>query len=250
MDRRRSKLIGIAAGVIVVIIIIVFAIVGSCSGNDDITQAVAQRPALEVTEYPHLVNSEYTLSSTYSPTDLVALTQVPDGHDCYLRQDAASAYVKMHEAMCAEGMSVLPLSGYRTYKEQQNIYDYNVELHMAEGMTREEAIAYTDKFVARPGTSEHQYGCSIDVTTDGTTQHDFHETEQGKWLIANAGKYGFVIRYEQDKESITGISYEPWHLRYVGEEAAMYMTTWDLCLEEYVELARRESPGAVMSNEY
>ncbi len=204
------------------------------------------RPSLKgVSTYPRLVNNANLLGSDYTPPELTVLRGIPDGTSIQLNFDAATAFTKLYNAIVADGLGLIPLSGYRTYQEQQGIYDWNVELHKSEGMTDEEAREYTLRFVAIPGSSEHQYGRSIDVTIDGTTNHDFHNTEQGRWLMAHAHEFGFVIRYPEDKMEITGIAYEPWHLRYVGLEHAEYMRTNDLCLEEYVDLVRQDNPYAI-----
>ncbi len=200
-------------------------------------------------EYPRLVSTESPLPDGYAPPDPVKLHGMPDGENNQLNYDAANAFYKLRDAMLADGMAVDPLSGYRTYEEQVAIFNYNVQLHTDEGMTPEEALAYTERFVAIPGTSEHQYGRSIDVTMDGTTNHSFHKTEQGQWLIDHAHEYGFIIRYPSDKTELTGINYEPWHLRWVGEEHASFIHKHDLCLEEYIALVRQYNPTAVMCND-
>lgn len=204
---------------------------------------------LSVTEYPRLVNRDNPLPTGYVPPDLIALHGVPDGENNRLNYSAANAYYQLRASMLEDGMAVLPLSAYRTYDEQTMIFNYNVQLHTEEGMTPEEAREYTEGFVSIPGTSEHQYGRSIDVTIDGTTNHSFHETEHGQWLIDHAHEFGFVIRYPEDKVEITGINYEPWHLRWVGVEHAVFMTRHNLCLEEYVELIQKYNPSAVMYND-
>ncbi len=204
---------------------------------------------LNLTEYPRLVNLDNPLPLGYAPPDPVMLHGMPDGEANRLDYTAANAFFALRQAMLNDGIAVLPLSGYRTYDEQTMIFNYNVQLHMEEGMSAEEAREYTESFVAIPGTSEHQYGRSIDVTIDGTTNHSFHETEHGQWLIDHAHEHGFVIRYPEDKVDITGINYEPWHLRWVGNDHADFMTRHNLCLEEYVQLINKYNPSAVISDD-
>lgn len=204
---------------------------------------------LELTEYPRLVNRDNPLPLGYAPPSPVTLHGMPDGEANSLNYDAASAFYDLRQAMLDDGIALLPLSGYRSYEEQVMIFNYNVQLHTEEGMTPDEAREYTERFVSLPGTSEHQYGRSIDVTLDGTTDHSFHETEQGQWLIDHAHEHGFVIRYPEDKEEVTGIGYEPWHLRWVGAEHADFMTRHNLCLEEYIEMIRKYNSAAVMIDE-
>lgn len=223
----------------------------SCGGDDTsgtdtvVEEKYVDREALrDVASYPRLINATNLLSPDYEPPELTYLRGMPDGTTIQMNFDAATAFTKLYQAMLEDGMAIIPLSGYRTYQEQLDIYEYNIKLHIAEGMSEEAAREYTLRFVALPGTSEHQYGRSIDVTIDGTTNHSFQKTDQGKWLIEHAHEFGFVLRYPEDKEDITGIAYEPWHLRYVGLETADYMHKYDLCLEEYVSYVKIENPYA------
>jgi D-alanyl-D-alanine carboxypeptidase len=85
-----------------------------------------------------------------------------------------------------------------------------------------------------PGASEHQSGLALDVTIDGTLRQSFGETKAGKWIADNCQRFGFILRYPQDKTGVTQIIYEPWHLRYVGVPHAAFMKEMNLCLEEYI----------------
>lgn len=247
----------IKLGLLAVLLIAVMAVgINSCvnrsnadgsiaaASRTDTQNAYSSRQRLYVNTYPRLVSSSSPLGADYVPPQLTRLYGMPDGVDVQLNFDAATAFTRLYSAMLEDGLAIIPLSGYRTYQEQVAIFNYNLELHISEGMTVEEAQAYTEMYVAVPGTSEHQYGRSIDVTIDGTTNHDFHNTEQGKWLIEHCHEYGFVIRYPEDKVDLTGIAYEPWHLRYVGIEHATYMYENDLCLEEYLQYVRIDCPYA------
>jgi len=267
-NREQIRVIALIAATLVLLISMMISCSRSCGcacGEDEVITGASDaegtgqgqlvltaedvRYLSSATEYPRLVNTDNPLPLGYAPPDPVRLLGMPDGSENMLNYDAANAFYIMRDAMREDGMSVDPLSGYRTYDEQVNIFNYNVQLHTEEGMTPEEARAYTERFVAIPGTSEHQYGRSIDVTMDGTTNHSFHETEQGQWLIEHAHEYGFIIRYPADKTEITGINYEPWHLRWVGIDHAAFMYRHGICLEEYVELVQRYSPGAVVCDD-
>jgi len=246
-------------GLLLLLIVVIIALgIGNCvnqncAETDETEQQTVvvekdeskMRERINTDSYPRLINTDNILGADYVPPQLTRLYGMPDGVDVQLNFDAATAFTKLYNAMLEDGLGILPLSGYRTYEEQLAIFNYNVELHAAEGMTVEEARKVTEGFVAIPGSSEHQYGRSIDVTIDGTTNHTFHKTEQGRWLIDNAHKYGFIIRYPDDKVDITGINYEPWHLRYVGNYHAEYMHRYDLCLEEYIKLVLIDCPYAV-----
>lgn len=265
--REQIRFIALCGAALVLLLSMMFSCTRSCScgaAGEDASVSRSDQSAVPaeltlsgedleflrtLSEYPRLVSTESPLPTGYAPPDPVKLHGMPDGEANQLNYDAANAFYQLRDAMHADGMSVDPLSGYRTYDEQVAIFNYNVQLHTEEGMTPEEAREYTERFVAIPGTSEHQYGRSIDVTMDGTTNHSFHKTEQGQWLIDHAHEYGFVIRYPADKTEITGINYEPWHLRWVGTEHASFMHKHGLCLEEYIELVKEHNPGAVMCDD-
>ena len=101
---------------------------------------------------------------------------------------------------------------------------------------RAEAEELAADEVARPGTSEHQLGLAVDIISNAHPDLDegWAETEEAVWLKEHCAEYGFILRYPPDKSDITGIVWEPWHFRYVGEEAAVYIMENDLCLEEYL----------------
>lgn len=244
--------LGVIGALILIILIVGISSCTSCGEKprkidkeDKISSSnVRDKIPDSVEEYPRLINAEKRLDAGYTPVNLTYLLGIPNGTEIRLCQDAAVAFSRMHSAMVADGMAIIPLSGFRSYEEQVLLYNYNVFQYMSQGMTQEEATEVTLRFIAPPGASEHQYGRSIDVTTDGTTQHDFQETEQGIWIKNHAHEYGFIIRYPSDKEDITGIGYEPWHLRYVGVDHAKYMTEHNLCLEEYIKYIKIDCPWA------
>jgi len=130
----------------------------------------------------------------------------------------------------AEGLSVYLSSAYRSYEEQQYLFNRKI------GQGYSEEVAAT--IVSRPGTSEHQTGLTCDITDRYYELKDssLENTALYQWMSAHCQEYGFIVRYPADKEDITGIIYEPWHFRYVGVEAATYIMENGLCLEEFVEL--------------
>ena len=105
------------------------------------------------------------------------------------------------------------------------------------GLDRAAAEELAADEVARPGTSEHQLGLAVDIISNAHPELNeaWAETEEAKWLTENCAQYGFILRYPPDKSDITGIVWEPWHFRYVGEDAAAYIMENGLCLEEYLE---------------
>lgn len=133
------------------------------------------------------------------------------------------------------------LSGFRTYKYQQENFDRHVAQYIKDGKTKEEAETETAKIVAPAGTSEHETGLAADIISkswynkNGSLTADFDETEPGKWLVKNSAEYGFILRYPKDKVAETGYSYESWHFRYVGVNAAKVICEKGLSLEKYIE---------------
>lgn len=161
---------------------------------------------------------------SFAPTDLVDA-----GNGQQMRQEAAAALQEMLQAATADGMNLQPLSGYRSYQTQQTVYQREVE-------TYGQAVADTQS--ARPGHSEHQTGLSMDLGGSGCGIEDcFGDTAEGKWVAAHAHTFGFIIRYPEGKDAITGYRYEPWHIRYVGKELAAEMHRTSIqTLEEFFDL--------------
>lgn len=177
-----------------------------------------------------LVNSENTLPENYA----VELAQLEN-------EQAVDARIvgdleKMLADARAEGLSPVVCSSYRTEELQQTLYSNKVARLLEEGYSQEEAQTEAARWVARPGTSEHQLGLAVDIVAQSYPVLDAgqEDTPEQQWLLENAYRYGFVLRYPEGKSHITGIGYEPWHYRYVGREAAEQMYWNDLCLEEYL----------------
>ncbi len=156
-----------------------------------------------------IANKTYALPSNYAPGGLL--------------QELNIAFSNLKSGAEAEGLNYTIISGYRSYNTQNSLYNNYVA---RDG--REEADTYS----ARPGHSEHQTGLAIDVNS---LYVSFGETREGQWLKHNCYKYGFIIRYPEGKENITGYMYEPWHLRYVGDIAEELYNNGDwITLEEYL----------------
>ena len=117
------------------------------------------------------------------------------------------------------------------------LYTNKKNSYLEQGYSEDDATALAATWVAYPGTSEHQLGLTVDICSIGNQELDSsqEDTATQQWLMANCYKYGFILRYPADKSDITEISYEPWHYRYVGVEAATEMYQKHLCLEEYLE---------------
>lgn len=172
-----------------------------------------------------IANKQRPLVPTdYAPTDLVNV-----GGGQRLRAEAATKLSELIAGAKAAGLKINPLSAYRSYQTQVSVYNSEVRAY---------GQAVADSESARPGYSEHQTGLAIDVGGGGCGVEDcFGDTEEGKWVAANAHKYGFIIRYVPGKEAITGYRPEPWHIRYVGVELAAEMKKQGVqTLEEFFDL--------------
>lgn len=145
--------------------------------------------------------------------------------------------MELLEAGNQEGCAFLVCSAYRPYERQVELYQNKILKYQGWGYSYEEACARTEETISIPGCSEHQAGLAVDIVTvrHQVLNEAFANTKAGKWLAEHAHEYGFILRYPKDKEEVTGISYEPWHFRYVGKEAAAEIFELGCCLEEYKE---------------
>lgn len=164
----------------------------------------------------------------------VELTQLANGHAIDKR--AYPDLQNMMDDARAQGLSPIICSSYRTSEKQHTLFDKETKGYLVQGYTQEEAEKEAAKWVAVPGTSEHQTGLAVDIVAQSYQMLDERQadTPEQKWLMENSYKYGFILRYPTDKSEITGISYEPWHYRYVGKEAAKEIYERGICLEEYL----------------
>ena len=154
-----------------------------------------------------IVNKTYSVPEDYGSGDLTP--------------ECAAAFNELVAAAAADGIEIFLLSGFRSYETQTGLYNRYVA---------RDGQAAADTYSARPGHSEHQTGLALDVNS---ISYSFADTAEGQWLAANAHKYGFIIRYGKDKQSVTGYAYEPWHIRYLGKGMAAAVYESGLSLEEY-----------------
>ncbi len=171
------------------------------------------------------------------PADFsVTLAAAEEGEQ--MDQRVCPALLEMLADARQQGLDPVLCSGYRSREKQQTLYSHKVGQYLSLGYSQEEAAAAAGRIVAVPGTSEHETGLAADLMARSYPVLDQaqEETAEQRWLMENAHRYGFILRYPADKTDITGISYEPWHYRYVGQAAAREIYEQGLCLEEYLGL--------------
>ncbi len=202
------------------------------SSQETKQQQLAEEFAKEKEEYYLLLaNAENPLPQDWS----IQTEEVQNGYEMDKR--AAPAMREMIQAAKEDGVELMLCSAYRSIEKQQQLFDRSQQAYMAQGMSEEEAYAKTATETAIPGTSEHQTGLAADIVTPTYQMLDagFADTPAGQWLSEHATEYGFVLRYPQDKQEVTGIIYESWHYRFVGKTHAKLMKESGLCLEEYLQ---------------
>lgn len=138
-----------------------------------------------------------------------------------------------------DGLELFVDSAYRSVEYQREIMDKNIKRHLEKGYSEEAARLMAQDYVSIPGHSEHHTGLAVDIITPSYQVLDtgYAKTEAAIWLKEHAADFGFILRYPKDKTDITGISYEPWHYRYVGKEHSRYIMNNNLCLEEYLQMS-------------
>ena len=189
-------------------------------------------------KYLILVNKQNPIGSDYEPDDLVYVeADVPKAY--WLDSVAAKAAEAMLKEMYSEGLTdVYVTSGYRSYGYQDALYNTYIDNEMRKNpsLSYYEAEQIVKGYSAVPGESEHHTGLCIDLISSTMTDLDesFAELEAYDWLMANAWKFGFVLRYPEGKTEITEYDYEPWHWRFVGRETALEMLRSGECFEEYI----------------
>ena len=223
--------------------------VGGCAYAQELDQGGAAAWTYPVSlaelskEYIRLVNQDNLLPSDYVPEELVKIkVKKPSGTTIQMSRFVSDALDAMFADALNDGVTLYAYSGYRSYRTQNTMYKNRLQQNGGKD----------DGVVAYPGASDHQTGLGIDVISKAWIgrkfNSEFAKTKEAQWMAEHCPDYGFVIRYPQGKEDITKIIYEPWHLRYVGVEAAKYMTVRGLTLEEFTmewqqALAAYESAG-------
>lgn len=181
-----------------------------------------------------LVNDTNPLPQSFQP-DLV---ETRNGK--LVHREIKDSLERMIDDAKEEGLQVIICSAYRDYEKQADLVEESVEKYMNAGYDYKEAFFEAKRYLEMVGRSEHHTGLAVDLVGINyqTLDKGQADTPENKWLNEHAHKYGFILRYPDDKEEITGILHESWHFRYVGEEAAFFMKENQLCLEEFLDLMR------------
>ena len=194
----------------------------------------------EAGSYLMLVNKTHPLASTYEPTNTIKVKDVRQNEtrNLLLDRTAEMALEAMFIEMRAAGFkNVFVTSAYRSYSYQNTIFENYITQEQKSGsLTREQAMEKVLRYSAYPGTSEHQTGLCVDLMTHNMSDLDesFADEPVYDWLLENAWKFGFILRFPADKTDITGYDFEPWHYRFVGRTDAYAIASSGLCLEEYL----------------
>ena len=180
-----------------------------------------------------LVNFQYALEKEFAPAELEQLNA-----DYSIDSRVVNAAKNMIDTALSEDINITIVSAYRGYEYQSDLFDKKVQrLIDEENYSVDQAREEAAKVVAYPGTSEHQLGLALDLVDSDHRELDESQenTAAYQWLKEHCHEYGFIVRYPNGKTDITGIIYEPWHFRYVGEEAAKVIMEKGITLEEYLQ---------------
>lgn len=173
-----------------------------------------------------LVNSSNAIPDGYAPTEL---TELSNGQSVDKR--IYPSLQSMFDDARAQGVYPVVSSGYRTAKQQQSELDDKIQEYIDDGKSEDEARTLAAMYVAQVGYSEHEAGLAIDIVAKANKSDD---DTVWAWMKEHCAEYGFILRYPEGKEGVTGMSYEPWHFRYVGVEAAQKIMGAGITLEEYL----------------
>lgn len=178
-----------------------------------------------------LVNETHPLDTSYAPAELYEV-ESERSVDARIREPLD----RMLADAEAAGLSMYVASAYRSYDQQRTVFNATMQDWINQGYTPLNAYDETKKSVAVPGTSEHATGLAVDIIASEYEALDDRqgETAEQQWLMEHCWEYGFILRYPPEKADVTGIIYEPWHYRYVGEAAAKEIHEKNITLEEYL----------------
>ena len=196
-------------------------------------------PASNTPSFPEAEDWQILLVNPWNemPEDYeVTLKALADGNK--VDERAFDDLAAMLEACRDAGLRPKICSSYRTMSKQTYLYNNKITRLRKAGYSKAAAQKEAGRWVARPGTSEHQLGLAVDIVSSSyqALTKKQESTAEQKWLMEHCWEYGFILRYPNEKSEITGIGYEPWHYRYVGREVALDIRDSGLCMEEYIQL--------------
>lgn len=171
------------------------------------------------------IDKSHALPADCAPADLVQLPWYLAQGQQFLRNEAAEAFYALVDAAARDGFTLTTDSAYRSYATQQVVFDQWVAIL---------GLEQAERTSARPGHSEHQLGTTLDLCAPGACLDAFTGTAAAGWVATHSWEYGWVVSYPDEKESITGYAYEPWHVRYVGRDSAAHVRASGLTLHEYL----------------
>ncbi len=196
-----------------------------------------------------LVNADSGLEATDEPTEFLTV----EGYR--LEKTAGQQMLKMLNDMRSAGYQSMNIySAFRNYAKQESNFNNKINQYINLGYDRDTAEKMAAEIVNPPGKSEHQTGLAADICTSemvnkyGSLPEQFAQTPEYAWLYEHCDEYGFILRYPEDKEEITGITFEPWHYRYVGLEYAKEIMEQKICLEEYIDNLKQEKNTLSQTN--
>jgi len=231
-------------------------------GSSAAAQALTEPAASEYTEPASTEQTEVPAESGIAAEETVEepdwrlllvnpWNQLPADYKIELKRMTNGLYVdaRIYDDLSAmlgacwdAGLHPVVCSAYRTHATQQRLHNNKIYRLMASGYSWNAAVQEAGRWVAVPGTSEHETGMALDIVSYSYQNLTYKqaETAEQKWFMEHCWEYGFILRYPEDKCDVTGIGYEPWHYRYVGREAAQTMRESGLCLEEYLKVLAGE----------
>jgi D-alanyl-D-alanine carboxypeptidase len=197
-----------------------------------------------------MVNASQPLPDGFVPANLVNISETVQAmripnvsstkNTMTVRQEIMGDLARMLSDAAQQDLGWFYIvSAYRDKAYQEVLYNRKVSAYALGGMSQEQAETAAKTVVVYPGTSEHQTGLTLDICDNtASLTHRYADTEQGQWLARSAWKYGFILRYPEDKRDVTGIIFEPWHIRFVGQPHAEIMARSNWVLEEYIQTLR------------
>ena len=204
-------------------------------------QAILDDPRMILVSRTHPITEDYPIE-TKECGSATAINKT-------LQTEAADAFLSMQAAAAKDGVDVRMQSGYRSVSYQKKLYDNKTQYYRDKGLSEAAAREKAAVIVNPPGCSEHNCGLAADLNSPEHTTLDtgFADTAAFRWLCENAEQYGFILRYPKEAESVTGITYEPWHWRYVGPENAALLNQSGLCLEDAITVLQRIAAGETVT---